>query len=408
LNMNILIVASEVDISLPEAAAVKLTAQTEVFLNQGHDVFLIAQASGRVPDIFKNRSHFTGCKSALKLGILHPLYTLLTEFRASMIIRRRAKWIDIVYQRALPTSFAGPYGKRTYKTPLVLEFNSNLLSQLRFVYPLVFRVSGMSALSKKRWIDVLDKGDKIICVSPGQINELTAAGISSDKIAVIPNGVDVNRFSPSIGQPPNDAKLRSVLDIMEGHRVITHVGSSVFYDYDAMMSVISEVAGQMSNAFLLIVGEGKEKQRFEKRVKTDSRLRELVCFAGLIPNEHMPYILKNSDALLILPKKSEENKLSGLSPVKLFEYMAMGKPIVARDDDAGSICNLLGGSGMAIKNAGVDEMAKAILQILRDEALASKLGKAAREQAMPYAWENNVRSHLGIYEELMQERGKSS
>jgi glycosyltransferase involved in cell wall biosynthesis len=406
--MNILIVASEVDISLPEAAAVKLAAQTEVFLKKGHDVYLIAQASGKVPDIFENRSHFTSCKSALKLAMLHPLYTLLTELRASIIIRRRAKWIDIVYQRALPTSFAGAYGKQTYKTPLFLEFNSNLLSQLKFVYPLVFRIPGMSALSKKRLIDVLDKGDKIICVSPGQVSELKAAGISNNHIAVIPNGVDVIRFSPSIEQPPNDAKLRSVLDIMKGHRVITHVGSSVFYDYDAMLSVISKVASDIRNTRLLIVGEGKEKQRLEKRVKTDSRLRELVCFAGLVPNEHMPYILKSSDALLILPKQSEENKFSGLSPVKLFEYMAMGKPIVARDDDAGSISNLLGGSGVAIKNASINNIASSILKILQDNELASMLGKKAREQVMQYSWENNVQSHLRIYEELMGERGKIS
>lgn len=402
--MNIMIIASEVDVSRFDAAVTKLTAQAEVFLREGHDVYLVAQSSGDVPNIFKNKGHFTHSKGIFQQNVFHPLCTLITELKARKIIRHKAKWADVIYQRALPTSFAGAYGKRTFGIPVVLEFNSNLLSNLRYVYPLVFRFPGISVLTERRWRTVFEKSDKIVCVSEGQTGELETIGIPIDKMTVVPNGVDVNRFYPSVGEPPMDRKLRTLLQSLEGHRVITHVGSSVFYDYDAMLSVVSKVATELNDIVLLLVGGGESQQGLEKRVQEDSTLKGLVYFAGNIPNEYMPYVLQRSHVLIWLPRQSEKNKLAGFSPVKLFEYMAMGKPIVARDDEYGSISKILCGGGIVINSSDTDEIARSIIKILQEKEMADALGRKAHQRATEYTWEKNAQSHLEIYKELIKNR----
>jgi glycosyltransferase involved in cell wall biosynthesis len=89
------------------------------------------------------------------------------------------------------------------------------------------------------------------------------------------------------------------------------------------------------------------------------------------------------------------------SPLKLFEYMAMGKPVVT--SKVGVIGDYIDGAGLTYKEGDVNDLASKLLKLLEDEEFSKELGEAGRQKVLKnYNWENQARKILEIYQQILQ------
>jgi len=236
----------------------------------------------------------------------------------------------------------------------------------------------------ERWLT--PKVDKIVCVSQG-VAEFCQhkCGFPADKLAVIPNGVDLSRFS---GATPADLQA---LGVPAGRRAILFIGRlDKQKGLDWLFSeVLPKVFAELPQHDLLLAGDGSQRQELES-LASQLRITERVHFAGR--QRTIPEILAASD-LLVLPSRWE-----GM-PNVLLEAMAAGKPLVATRVEG--IEELLGKERdeQSCKAGDAPAFADKIVALARDRSIAERLGPQNQQRA---AAEFTLVAMIARYEALYE------
>jgi glycosyltransferase involved in cell wall biosynthesis len=239
------------------------------------------------------------------------------------------------------------------------------------------------------WIDkkTLFRFDKIIAVSQEIHKELLRHAIPSDKIALIPNGISLNRFQ---NKTCVDA-LRKEFAISNDCKVIGTVGRlTEEKGHNHLLEAAEKILSSCPNTVFLIVGDGPLRQQLEAQ---SSKLP--VVFTGV--RNDLPALYSLMD-LFVLPSLNE-----GL-PMVLLEAMASKKPIVATS--VGEIPRVLQHekSGIIIPPGKSDLLADAILSLLSSEKRAQELTEHGfRDVELHYSSETMAGNYLQIYKELVGE-----
>ncbi|MDD1779292.1 MAG: glycosyltransferase family 4 protein [Candidatus Helarchaeota archaeon] len=149
----------------------------------------------------------------------------------------------------------------------------------------------------------------------------------SDKIKVVQNGVNVRRFYPI-----NDIALlrewRKKVGIEEDEVVVVFVGNiAPWQGVHILIESAFRLLSKNEKLKFLIVGDGLVKRTLEKKVE-NSKLGGKIIFLGMRPYEEIPFLINIAD-ICVAPFINERNRKTGVSPLKIFEYMACGKPVVA-------------------------------------------------------------------------------
>lgn len=211
--------------------------------------------------------------------------------------------------------------------------------------PLIFEVNGFRAVEKKmearspgaRMLSaVIGLAEKIsfrgtsmfICVTEGiQETLVREYGIAKERTQVVHNGVNLQLFSPA-ENAEHQEQLRKSLDLHPNDAIVLYLGTlQPWQDLPTLIQAVSnlELAGR--DIVLLIVGDGEERERLEEMAqRLYGKVR--VIFTGMIPYKDVaPYVCVAD--VCAMPFTLERNKKIGLSPLKLYSYLACGKPVVA-------------------------------------------------------------------------------
>ncbi len=232
---------------------------------------------------------------------------------------------------------------------------------------------------------ILRKSRKIIVNSSGTMELMTGhyPQISKDKFLVIPNGVDLDFFDIK------DSKetARDKLGISQNKKIIAYLGS---------LEVVGTEKGvaDLIGAFELLENINKEMELYiiggpdnlVSKYKKSSN-SELVIFTGRVDYKKIPLYLRAVDAVII-PLPEGRHSIT-TSPIKLFEYMASGKPIIA--SDLPSLRQYLNDENALFFAVGNQkDMAEKIKTVLNDSDLADKLSKQALDDSGKYSWNNRA------------------
>lgn len=290
---------------------------------------------------------------------------------------------DVVYQRYSLYSCAGPLLALVGATPFILEANnSEVLMRQRFsrlYYP------GAARTFEHR---ILGAADRIVAVSERAAQDLLDAGAPPDRIRVVPNGVDTNRFRPL---PGSGASIRARWDLGEDP-VIGFVGC--FYRWhglEYLVSSLPEVLADVPSCRLLLVGDGDQRDQIRAQVD-ELGLSHAVTFTGNVPHNDIPAHLAAMD--VVVAPHAPWKEFFG-SPIKLFEYMSVGKPIVA--SAVGQIADVIrdGQIGRLVPPGDVEALAATLLDLLRSPEERQRLGAAARDEAVAkHSWATRAREIL--------------
>lgn len=220
--------------------------------------------------------------------------------------------------------------------------------------------------------------DLVACGSQPVVDQALRMGVSPDRVLLTPTGVDLDLF----GEPPDPASLRRRLDL-DGCFVVGWVGS--FRRFHAVEQAV-EAASTVPDAALLLVGDGPERARIEQLAR---ELRVRAVFTGTVPHDELPAYLAAMDVAALLAPRGEPFHYS---PLKLAEYLAAGRPVVA--PAIGQLAERLTHGVDALLVPPHDPGALgAALRGLRDAPEErARLGKAARATAeAEWSWDHQVR-----------------
>jgi len=280
--------------------------------------------------------------------------------------------------------------------PYVLTFSADPLFELELVGDPLRGLHKLVAV----WEAKLSfrVANRILCVSePAKQQLVDVWKVDPEKIVVMPNGVDPELFKPL----KSDSSFRRRLAIEDAPVVGFVGGFRSWHGVDLLVESFAQVLAEFPQARLVLVGDGPVRPDLERLIRK-LELGRSVILAGLMPHNQIPEMLATFDvAVLPYPRLPRE---LWFSPLKLYEYMAAGKAIVAAG--SGQIVEVIQHdvNGVLVKSGDVGELTQAIVGLLRDPAKRSRLGKLAREQAIErHSWDMYIKRLEGIYSEVLQE-----
>jgi glycosyltransferase involved in cell wall biosynthesis len=313
------------------------------------------------------------------------------QFTAAAIQEIEKQNPDFIYQRYARFSWAGVAASLRINRPLFLEYNGSEV----WVGRHWDRVDKLDLLARYERLN-LETATRIFVVSEVERSNLLKAGVDAAKIVVNPNGVDVDRFKPQVG---GDA-ARDELRVAPGEVLVGFVGTfGPWHGVEVLAKAITQVPRDAAIRFLLI-GSGALRGRVEEILREGGVL-DRVIMKGAVAHHEVPRLLDACDVLVSPHVPLDAGAEFFGSPTKLFEYMAMGKGIVA--SRLGQIGEVLEHeqTGLLVEPGNVVELKDAIVRLSSAKELRESLGAAARRAAVErHTWKHNAQRVLDAYRAL--------
>jgi glycosyltransferase involved in cell wall biosynthesis len=242
---------------------------------------------------------------------------------------------DFIYQRFALNDMSGALVRERLKLPLVLEFNgSEVWAQRHWGERLRFE-----ALAERVERVSLRHADLVVVVSQALVEQAVERGASRERVLFYPNGIDPHAFDPGCFTTEDRRAARAGLGVPADADLLTFVGTfGTWHGTDVLASAIRRLIDEdrgwleQRRVHFLYVGDGALAPRV-RSILGEGLGRPFVTLAGIRPQAETPRTLAASDILLSPHVPNPDGTPFFGSPTKLFEYMAMGKPIVASDLD---------------------------------------------------------------------------
>lgn len=237
------------------------------------------------------------------------------------------------------------------------------------------------------------KCDKVVATSPAYAQTSPILSRISERVKIIPLGVDPSRFEGIANTEIERIKSRIA---GFGSPLGLFVGRLVYYKgVDTLIRAMKNVPEMV----LVILGEGPLKRELVELTE-ELNLQKRVHFLSCLPPEEYPAIFSCAD-FLVLPS-IERTEAFGLVAL---EAMAAGLPVITTELGTGtSYYNESGKTGIVVPPRAVDELAKAMSSLARDGELRKQMGSRAKEQIQRFTVDRMVKSYLEAYETGESER----
>lgn len=369
------------------APALRTFEHARVWVEDGHRVTVVTGApnfpTGRVHEGYRNTPYSVGEMEGIRVvrvwtyvtpnaGLFRRSFDYLSFMLSSLPAALIQERPDVVVGTSpqLLTVVSAWAAARLKRVPFVFE--------LRDLWPeSMIAVGAVSDGRATRGIAALadflyQRADHVISVTESFIEVLKQRGIPDDKLAVVRNGVNLSEFTPG----PRDNGLREEAGIRADDFLTTYVGTLGMAHGLTSVIATAELTRDEPIHYLL-VGEGAERVELEREV---GRLNLAnVTFLGAQPREQIPRILNASDAVLVHLR--DDPLFSTVIPSKIFEAMAVAKPIIlaVEGESADIVTNAK--AGVVVRAESPAELAETIRRLLSDPELARKLGLSGRAAA---------------------------
>jgi glycosyltransferase involved in cell wall biosynthesis len=242
---------------------------------------------------------------------------------------------------------------------------------------------------------LMDRSDALIAVSKYTVNELTELyGINEEKIHVIYNGVDINKFKPRT----NKTELKREFGLDEKQKTVLFVGRLYHRKgLETLLHSVPPVLQEFKDVKFAISGTGfKEKEESLKMLAKELDIEEHVTFLGYVPDEKLPYLYAASD-IFVLPAIYEN------FPFAILEAQATGLAVISTK--VGGIPEFLvdNENGFLIDPGDTAQLTKKVLTLLQDPKLAKEMGERGRKLIEEkLSWRLITKQVVDLYHKLLE------
>lgn len=235
---------------------------------------------------------------------------------------------------------------------------------------------------------------KVLAITQALKDELVERGVDEDKIVLVPNGVDTERFTPL----PRDEELATQLGVA-GKTVIGYVGTIVDYEgLDLLLEAARELKRSREDFHVLIIGDGAKLKELQASA-AEQGLDDVVTFTGRVPHEEVEryYSIIDVTPFPRLPLPVCEM----VSPLKPFEAMAMGKAVIASDVAALAEIVTPGMNGLLHEKGSAASLTEQMERLLDSSELRNRLGARARDWVVAERdWRQLAAAVAGVYQDM--------
>lgn len=366
-----------------EPECVHIKAVVDSLRRLGHDVLLVGPQS-KVPE-----TSGKGALSKIKRMVPSCLFEVLQIFYNAISILKLWRAIaqfkpDLIYERYALYSFAGVAVSRVRAVPIILEVNTPYAHAWAKYYRVYWPRLAI-------WFErhILRGASHVVTVTAVQKDFLTEHYLDKDRITVCHNAIDPDEFNCDM------IPIISGADWDESCVVVGFVGTmNRWQGIPVFKTVMPEVIRCNPKVRFLMVGDGEYKQELQDHL-IQSGCDDRVEFTGRRPHADIPGYIARMD-ITVLPDSNSYG-----SPMKIFEYMAMGKAIVA--PRVAPVQEIMedGTTGFVIPPGDAEAMIERILFLATDESLRKKLGSAARDYVLAsHTWEANAKVIVHLADKL--------
>lgn len=235
--------------------------------------------------------------------------------------------------------------------------------------------------------------DSVSCAS-NRLRELAVNfGVKDEFIFDAPVGADLDKFRPGL----DSQKVREKYNIPLGQHIVLYVGQLHGAQYvDLLIKAATVVLNQRCDVKFMIVGEGFLEKQLRQMV-SKLGLEGRVIFTGAVSHDEIPFYISAASVCVAPFKDTEVTRCK--SPLKIVEYMASAKAIVA--SNVGEVCKMLGGVAVLRRAGDYHGLADGIITLLNDEKLRLNLGSAARIRAeRKFNWSSTAKNLLQAYQKI--------
>jgi len=347
-------------------AGAHMAEMADALERMGHQVFRI--------DGHRKPAGETGNGRRRRLsGLLWESANYLRSVRAvpgeTEILRRQRPDVVLI-RHAL--RFSSLVAARRVGLPVVFEVNAPVPYEIRRYRPGVRLLPGLSDWTERR---ILAAADGIFVVSNALRDYFLRQGLEPARVLVAPNGADPSQFSPAAA----DLALRAR---WPGCTLVGFAGSFArFHGIELLEQAICQTPALQPRVHFVLIGDGPAAQRLRESARHWT-------FLGRLPRRRLAPILAAMD-VLVAPYPAED--FFYFSPLKLFEYMACGRAVLAAR--LGQIAEVItdGVNGRLYDPCSPEDFLNRLLELLRHPAQRARLGAQARQTIIShYTWDHNA------------------
>lgn len=369
------------------AEGIHVAEMVRAFRALGHEVRVVSPVAERTKETFGATRRWsllrrlTPAAAYEAAELAYNLYDLKQVGRAVRELQP-----DLVYDRFANYSFAAVRVARAHGIPVLVEVNSPYSYQKRtFDERLSF-----ARLSRAIETRTCRAASRVIVVSTPLKRILASFGVPEERIVVMPNGADPEVFHPDLDGGPVRERLG-----LQGRIVVGFTGIlRAWHGLDLLVDAFGRVGRGRDDLHLLIVGDGPIRAELEARIRA-AGLEDRVTISGRVPHDQVRDWVAAMD-VTVSPRAT-----AYASPMKVLEYMAMGRAVVAPAMD--NLRDILadGEEGLLFVPEDPEALAGALERVIGDGALRERLGKAARRKVeTERTWAHNARAVVRLVEAL--------
>ena len=321
-----------------------------------------------------------------KLFLLNIKY-IIKEYQ---ILKREKP--DLIISRLDLYLFSSLFLAKLMKIPIIIEADCPAVYEARQFQKEYWNIPYLVEYIEKM---NLQKSDISICVSNSAKDYFVDKGVSESKIRVIANGADIDRFHPLVDSCKVLNKYKS-----DGKIIVGFVGSFHFWHgVENLIEVIKKILESNENTVFLMVGDGGPMKSTIEDFVNKENFQKRVIMTGYINYEEMPEYISAMN-IVLAPYPGLD--FFYYSPVKIFEYMACGKPVVTTR--IGQIAEIIenGENGVLCEPDNIQEICLNLLELIKNKELRSSIGKNARETiSSNYTWRKKALEFSNICKQLV-------
>jgi len=302
------------------------------------------------------------------------------DFTLRLILRIRKEWPDMVYSRdavilwALSHALPGISGR------------------------CFFEAHTLPASALSRWIhrSLARKTGGMVALTSCLLERLRRIKAVSKHVVVAHDGVDLSRFE----LPERQDGARARLDMPEDDFLVGYVGQAETLGQDKGLALLAEsvarIAGREPGIRLALVGPAVEELAGIRQILRDHGLpADLLLTPGWVNPGEIPLYLK-AFSVCVLPLPAAPHFACAASPLKLFEYMASGTPLIASQLPATEEVLSDGEHAILVAPGSVEALEGALQRVRHDPALGQRLGAAAARAVQQFTWERRAQHILSM------------
>ena len=293
---------------------------------------------------------------------------------------------EVIYSRQCLFDFMHALVSKVFGVPYVMEKNGIMEHEFRQKGVNTFLIS----LLKLSELVNLRLASAVVCVTKGIKQQLSRLyDIDPEKMVVIPNGVD-----PEIFKPLRKDQCLAALGLRENKFYLGFCGTlAPWQGVNILLEAASLLCSKYPQLSYLIVGDGEGFQQLKDKAKS-SGIEDMVYFFGRVPHAKIPLYINCCD-VVVVPKTST-NRVTGMSPLKLYEYLSCGKAVISSNIDGLTEVVREADCGLIFEADDALDLSLKIEQAYQNSHLLEKMGERGRTHVRAnYTWQATA-SKIGI------------